>query len=36
MEQMEDEKLAMRSDAQKVEGNGGEEDRYCDWMIESC
>ena len=25
-----DDKLANRSDAQKVEGNGGEEDRECD------
>ena len=29
MERMEEEKLANRSDAQKVEKKGGEEDREC-------
>ena len=30
MENMGDEKLAKRADAQKVKGNGGEEDQNCD------
>ena len=30
MERMGDETLAKRSDAQKVEGKGGKEDRECD------
>ena len=32
MERMGDDKLTKRSDAQKVEGKGSEEDRECDGM----